>query len=84
MIRRLAVIALLLVPAISLAQRGGRTQADRKTPLFDKEEAPKGPTLRVRDLEDQSPLAAHRQEKGFEAERRAAVTAQDSETKLRT
>jgi hypothetical protein len=56
MIRRLAVIALLLVPAISLAQRGGRTQADRKTPLFDKEEAPKGPTLRVRDIEDQSPL----------------------------
>ena len=56
MIRRLAVIALLLVPAISLAQRGGRTQADRKTPLFDKEEGPKGPTLRVRDIEDQSPL----------------------------
>jgi hypothetical protein len=56
MIRRLAVIALLLVPSLSLAQRGGRTQADRKTPLFDKEEAPKGPTLRVRDIEDQSPL----------------------------
>jgi len=56
MIRRLAVAALLLVPAISLAQRGGRTQADRKTPLFDKEEMPKGPTLRVRDIEDQNPL----------------------------
>ncbi len=56
MIRRLAVVALLLLPAISLAQRGGRTQADRKTPLFDKEEMPKGPTLRVRDIEDQSPL----------------------------
>jgi len=56
MIRPLAIVALLLVPAISFAQRGGRTQADRKTPLFDKEEAPKGPTLRVRDIEDQSPL----------------------------
>ena len=56
MISRLAVVALLLVPSISLAQRGGRTQADRKTPLFDKEDAPKGPTLRVRDIEDQSPL----------------------------
>jgi hypothetical protein len=56
MIRRLAVTALLLVPTLALAQRGGRTQADRKTPLFDKEEMPKGPTLRVRDIEDQSPL----------------------------
>ena len=45
MIRRLAVVVLLLVPSIALAQRGGRTQADRKTPLFDKEEMPKGPTL---------------------------------------
>lgn len=56
MIPRLAVVALLLVPSIVLAQRGGRTQADKKTSLFDKEEAPKGPTLRVRDIEDQSPL----------------------------
>ena len=56
MIRRIAVVAILLVPSISLAQRGGRTQADRKTELFPKEEMPKGPTLRVRDIEDQSPL----------------------------
>jgi hypothetical protein len=56
MTRRLAIVALLFVPAISLAQRSGRTQADRKTPLFDKEEMPKGPTLRVRDVEDQSPF----------------------------
>ena len=55
MIRRIAV-AVLLLPTLALAQRGGRTQADRKTPLFDKEEMPKGPTLRVRDIEDQSPL----------------------------
>ena len=56
MIRRLAVAALLFVPSLALAQRGGRSQADKKTPLFDKEEMPKGPTLRVRDIEDQSPL----------------------------
>lgn len=55
MIRRYAVAALLLVPTLALAQRG-RTQADRKTDLFPKEEMPKGPALRVRDIEDQSPL----------------------------
>ena len=56
MIRRLLFTALLVAPSIAVAQRGGRTQADRKTPLFDKEEIPKGPALRVRDIEDQSPL----------------------------
>jgi hypothetical protein len=56
MFRRYLIAAFLLVPSIGVAQRGGKTQADRKTPLFDKEEAPKGPTLRVRDIEDQSPL----------------------------
>ena len=57
MIRRIAVIGFLFVPAVALAQRGGgRTQADRKTDLFEKQELPKGPTLRVRDIEDQSPL----------------------------
>jgi len=56
MLRRLIVAALLVVPSIAVAQRGGRTQSDRKTPLFDKEEMPKGPTLRVRDIEDQDPL----------------------------
>ena len=56
--RTLAVLACLAVlPSIGLAQRGGgRTQADRYTPLFDKDDAPKGPTLRPRDLEDQSPI----------------------------
>jgi len=54
---RLLAAVLLLLPSIAFAQRGGgRTQADRKTDLFEKQEAPKGPTLRVRDLEDQSPL----------------------------
>jgi len=54
---RLLVAALLLAPSIAFAQRGsGRTQADRKTDLFPKEEMSKGPTLRVRDVEEQSPL----------------------------
>ena len=57
MIRRLLVTTTLLVaPSILLAQRGGRTQADKRTELMDKSEIPKGIDVRVRDLEDQSPL----------------------------
>jgi hypothetical protein len=59
MIRRLFITtALLIAPTIAFAQRGGggRTQADKKTSLFDKQEMPKGVDIRVRDLEDQSPL----------------------------
>jgi hypothetical protein len=57
MIRRLLVALLLVVPSIAVAQRGGgRTQSDRKTPLFDKEDAFKGPAIRVRDIEDLSPI----------------------------
>ena len=57
MIRRLLVTTTLLVaPSILLAQRGGRTQADKRTELMDKAEIPKGIDVRVRDLEDQSPL----------------------------
>jgi hypothetical protein len=57
MTRRLLIAAALLIgPNILLAQRSGRTQADRKTELMDKQETPKGVDLRVRDLEDQSPL----------------------------
>ena len=59
MMRRLLLATLILVPSIAVAQRGGRTQADKKTELFDKKDdaaVPKGPTLRVRDIEDQSPL----------------------------
>jgi hypothetical protein len=57
MIRRLLVTTTLLVaPSILLAQRGGRTQADKRTELMDKTEIPKGIDVRVRDLEDQSPL----------------------------
>ena len=57
MIRRLLIASTLLVaPSVLLAQRGGRTQADRRTELMDKSEIPKGVDIRVRDLEDQSPL----------------------------
>jgi hypothetical protein len=57
MIRRLVIAsALLIAPSVVLAQRGGRTQADKRTDLMDKTEIPKGVDIRVRDLEDQSPL----------------------------
>ena len=57
MIRRLIITsALLVAPTVLLAQRGGRTQADKRTELMDKSEIPKGLDIRVRDLEDQSPL----------------------------
>lgn len=57
MIRRLLIAsALLIAPTVLFAQRSGRTQADKKTALFDKQEMPKGIDLRVRDIEDQSPL----------------------------
>jgi len=57
MIRRLLFAsALLIVPPALLAQRGGRTQADKKTDLMEKTEIPKGVDIRVRDLEEQSPL----------------------------
>jgi hypothetical protein len=55
--RRLLVATLLLAPSIAIAQRGGgRSQADRHTPLTDKDDVPQGTPLRVRDVEDQSPL----------------------------
>ena len=56
MIRRLFIATLVLAPSVVIAQRSGRTQSDKKTPLFDKQEMPKGPDIRVRDIEDQSPL----------------------------
>lgn len=55
---RLFIIASLFVlPTVATAQRGGsRTQSDRHTDLFDKSNLPKGPLLRTRDIEEQSPL----------------------------
>jgi hypothetical protein len=52
------VASLVVFPSIAVAQRGGgaRSQADRHTSSFDKQDAPAGPVLRTRDLEDQSPL----------------------------
>jgi hypothetical protein len=57
MIRRLLIATTLLIaPTVLFAQRGGRSQADRKTDLMEKTEIPKGVDIRVRDLEDQSPV----------------------------
>jgi len=55
--RLLIVASLIAVPVAAGAQRGGsRTQSDRHTDLFEKTTAPKGPLLRSREIEDQSPL----------------------------
>ena len=58
MLRHLVLVtSLVLVPSVAMSQRGGRTQSDKKTDLFDKNaNTPTGPALRVRDLEDMSPL----------------------------
>ena len=79
MIRRFALLtSLVVLPSIAFAQRGGGgTQSNKKWELFDKDEGPKGPALRVRDLEDMSPLKLdHRQAKGSQAHRRADRVAQ--------
>jgi hypothetical protein len=46
----------LLLPSAAIAQRGSGSQASKKTELFDQDPTPQGPTLRARDIEDQSPL----------------------------
>lgn len=58
--RKYLVIATLLAlpasfPSILAAQRS-RTQSDRRTELFDKDSTKQSPPLRVRDVEDQSPI----------------------------
>jgi hypothetical protein len=58
MIRRLPLtlaLSLIALPTFAAAQRA-RTQSDKRTELFDKPDFPKGPSLRVRDIEDMSPL----------------------------
>lgn len=54
----LLVIALIALPTVSFAQRGGgtRSRANQNDELMDDKGAPKGPTLRVRDVEDMSPI----------------------------
>ena len=56
---RALIPALVLLPSIATAgaaQRGSGSAAGKKTEMFDDKSAPAGPTLRVRDIEDQSPL----------------------------
>lgn len=53
--RHLIAAALFLVPSLATAQRT-RTQSDRRTDLFVKDSSRQGQVLRVRDVEDQSPL----------------------------
>jgi hypothetical protein len=53
------IAALVLLPSIAAAgaaQRGTGSAAGKKTEMFDDRSAPAGPTLRARDIEDQSPL----------------------------
>jgi len=52
------ISALVLLPTVAVAQRGGgsRTGATQPTEMFDKKDAPTGPSLRVRDVEDMSPI----------------------------
>jgi hypothetical protein len=55
--RLLVLVMLLAVPTLAAAQRGGRSQADKRTELFDKDSSSRqAPQLRVRDVEDQSPI----------------------------
>jgi len=56
--RRFFIIATLLtLPSVAAAQRT-RTQSDRRTEMFDKDSSRQTPpaVLRVRDIEDQSPI----------------------------
>ncbi|MEO7085496.1 MAG: Spy/CpxP family protein refolding chaperone [Gemmatimonadaceae bacterium] len=56
MIRRALLVACVIaLPSLATAQRGGGSGATKKTEFFDKNEK-KGPTLRVRDVEDISSI----------------------------
>lgn len=57
-IRIVAAATLVALPGTTLAaQRGGsRSDATRPTEMFDRQNEPKGPTLRTRDIEDLSPV----------------------------
>lgn len=54
--RLLVISALLALPSLAISQRT-RSQADKRTELFDKDSSSRlPPVLRVRDVEDQSPI----------------------------
>jgi hypothetical protein len=54
--KRLLVFATLVaLPTVAASQRT-RSQADKRTELFDRDSSRQTPTLRVRDVEDQSPI----------------------------
>ncbi|HEY4218191.1 MAG TPA: hypothetical protein VGM67_13695 [Gemmatimonadaceae bacterium] len=54
--RPLLLLSLLVAPSIAVAQKGGgKTQATSHQEL-DTTRIPQGPTLRVRDVQDESPL----------------------------
>ncbi len=57
--RRLVVVAALLVlPTATFAQRGGgtKTRSAEHDKMFVKDDAPQGPSLHPRDIEDFSPI----------------------------
>lgn len=55
--RATLLATLLVLPSLVVAQRGARSQADKRTELFDKDSSSRlPPVLRVRDVEDQSPI----------------------------
>jgi hypothetical protein len=55
--RYLFVAALLIVPGIAFAQRGGgKSRATEPDKMFDKANEPKGLSFRSRDMEELSPL----------------------------
>jgi len=54
--KRLLVFATFVaLPSVAASQRT-RSQADKRTELFDKDSSRQTQTLRVRDVEDQSPI----------------------------
>jgi hypothetical protein len=84
-LKALLVTTLLVLPSVGFAQRGGgRTQSDRHTPLMDNTDLPKGPTLRVRDVEDMSPIKRLiDKRKDLKLSDAQITQLKDSETKLK-
>ena len=87
--KALLAATLLALPTLAFAQRGGgggggRTEATKHTQMFDKQDMPKGPTLRVRDIEDMSPIKRLIDKRKDLKLTEAQINAlKDSETKLK-